>query len=157
MKKISLFTIVTLATCLVVGCQPVVENSISVQMPTPTLANQTKPLGDAEREQAYDFFYELKNLMALGEYEHFAENIRYPITINMDDQSRTFVYVADVEANFAKLFSPEDVQDFISTDESELIFTPEGVKLPNDKLWFNLICTDPECEDAEFLITKINN
>ena len=49
------------------------------------------------------------------------------------------------------------IRKFISTDESELTFTPDGVKVANGMLWFDLICMDPACEEAEFLITEINN
>ncbi len=157
MKKHLLFVVLAVMTYVAIGCQSFVVNTIPAQMPTPTLAVETKPIGDEEREEAYEFFYELKNLMAFGEYEHFAEEIRYPIAINMDGQLKSFVYVAELEANFEKIFSEAEIQTFIAMDESELIFTSEGVKLPDDKIWFDLICMDSNCEEAEFLITKINN
>ena len=106
--------------------------------------------------EALNFFYELKNQMALGEYEHFAEEIRYPITVNMDGTPKTFIYVAEFEANFEKIFSEDVIQKFISTDESELTFTPNGVKVADGIIWFDLICTDPACDTTAFLITDIN-
>jgi len=108
-------------------------------------------------EEAFDFFYELKNNMALGEYEHFAEEIRYPITVQVDGKPKTFIFVAEFEANFEKIFSDDVIQKFISTDESELTFMPDGVKVADGIIWFDLICTDAACEEAEFLITEINN
>jgi len=95
--------------------------------------------------------------MALGEYEHFAEEIRYPITVKVDGQPKTFIYVAEFEANFEKIFSKEEIQRFIAIDESELTFTPNGVKVADGIIWFDLICMDPACEETEFLITEINN
>ena len=75
----------------------------------------------------------------------------------MNGQQRTFVYVAEFEAFFEDIFSDEDVKRFISTDESELTFTENGVKVANGLIWFDLICMDPDCDEAEFLITEINN
>ncbi|HEU0293943.1 MAG TPA: hypothetical protein VFR47_14480 [Anaerolineales bacterium] len=136
--------------------QPVFVDQYPTLLPTPTLAVITKPIGMDEKEEVFDFFYELKNLMALDEYEHFAEEIRYPITVNVDGQAKTFIYVAEFEADFEKIFSEDVIQRFISTDESELIFTQNGVKVPDGIIWFNLICMDSACEEEEFLITEIN-
>jgi hypothetical protein len=125
-------------------------------LPTPTLAVNTKPIEEANREEAYDFFYHLKTHMASGEFEHLAEEIRYPISVDIDGQAKTFVYVAEVDANFEKIFTDEEIQNFISIDESELTFTPNGVKVADGIIWFDWICTDPSCDTAAFLITEIN-
>jgi len=130
-------------------------NQYPTPLPSPTLAVLTQPIED--EEEAFNFFYEQKIHVALGEYEHFAEEIRYPITANVDGQPKTFIYAAEFEANFEKIFSEEIIQKFISTDESELTFTPNGVKAVDGLIWFDLICMDPSCGNAEFLITAINN
>lgn len=132
-------------------------NQYPTPLPTPTLAAITKPIAEEEKEEAFHFFYELKNNMALGEYEHIAEEVRYPITANVDGQLKAFVYVAELEANFENIFSADVVQKFISTDESELTFTEHGIKVADGIIWFDLICMDPNCDEAEFLITEINN
>jgi len=126
-------------------------------LPTPTLAVLTRAIGDDEKEEAFNFFYELKIHMAAGEYHHLTDEIRYPITTTVDGQPKSFVFAAELEENFEKIFSAEEISRFISTDESELTFTPEGVKVADGIIWFDLICMDPACEEAEFLITKINN
>jgi len=162
MKKFFLFFLLL----LLVSCQPVktatpvpvsteILNQFPTPLPTPTLAILTKPVDN--EEEAFNFFYEMKNKMALGEYEHFAEEIRYPITVKVDGQPKTFIYVAEFEANFEKIFTAEEIKKFISTDESELTFTPNGIKVADGIIWFNLICMDPSCENAEFLITEIHN
>lgn len=132
-------------------------NQFPTPLPTPTLAVLTRPIGEEERDEAFNFLYEQKNNLALGEFEHFAEEIRYPITVMIDGQPKTFVYVAEFEANIEKIFLEEDLRQLIAVDESELSFTSNGVKVADGLLWFDLICMDPECEDAEFLITHINN
>jgi len=132
-------------------------NQYPTPLPTPTLAVNTKHIEEDQKEEAFNFFYEQKNKMALGEYEHFAEEIRYPITVKVDGQPKTFIYVAEFEANFEKIFSKEEIQRFIAIDESELTFTPNGVKVADGIIWFDLICMDPACEETEFLITEINN
>lgn len=134
---------------------PTVVNIYPTPLPTPTLAVVTSPITD--QEDAFHFFYEIKNMMALGEYEHFAEEIRYPITVNINGKSKTFVYVAEFEVNFEDIFNEDVIKRFISIDESELTFTENGVKVADGIIWFDLVCMDPECGDAEFLITEVNN
>lgn len=155
MKKL-----VLILTLFLVGCgsfQPATPVTIYPTLfPTPTLAVNTKPITDADIEAAYNFFYQLKIHMASGEFEHLAEEIRYPITVNVDGQPKSFIYVAEIDANFEKIFSDEKIQKFISTDESELTFTPNGVKVADGIIWFDLICTDPACDTAAFMITEIN-
>jgi hypothetical protein len=130
-------------------------NQFPTPLPSPTLAVLTKPIED--EEEAFNFFYEQKIHVALGEYEHFAEEIRYPITVKVDGQLKTFIYAAEFEANFEKIFSEVVIQEFISIDESALTFLPNGVKVADGIIWFDLICMDPACDEAEYLITEINN
>ena len=158
MKKLILLLGLWLCACASPpATAPVFVDQYPTMLPTPTLAVNSKPIGDEEKEQAFDFFHELKNNMALGKYEHFAEEIRYPITVQIEGEPKTFIFVADFEANFEKVFSEDKIQKFISTDESELTFTPNGVKVADGIVWFDLICMDPVCEEAEFLITEIDN
>ena len=158
MKRLILFLGLWLFACASSpATAPVFVDQYPTMFPTPTLAVNSKPIGDEEKEQAFDFFYELKNNMALGKYEHFAEEIRYPITVQVEGEPKTFIFVAEFEANFEKVFSEDMIQKFISTDESELTFTPDGVKIADGIVWFDLICMDPVCEEAEFLITEIDN
>ena len=157
MKKYLLITLLILTACgqNLHPSTPVAVNIYPTPMPTPTLAVVTSPI--TEQEDAFHFFYEIKNMMALREYEHIAEEIRYPITVIVDSQPKTFVYVAEFEANFEKIFNEDVIQRFISTDESELTFTENGVMVADGIIWFDLICMDPDCDEMEFLITEINN
>lgn len=145
---------------LLVGCgslQPSTPVTIyPTLLPTPTLAVNTKSIGEADMEAAYNFFYHLKIHMVSREYEHMAEEIRYPITVTVDGQDKTFIYVAELTAYFTRIFNDDKMQKFVSIDESELTFTPDGVKVADGIIWFDLICTDPACDTAAFLITDIN-
>src|SRR5687768_3095050 len=96
-------------------------------LPMPTLAVNTKPIGEADIEAAHNFFYHLKIHVVSRDYEHMAEEIRYPITVNVEGQEKTFIYVAELTAYFTRIFSDEKIQQFVSIDESELTFTPDGV------------------------------
>lgn len=125
-------------------------------LPTPTLAVNTKPIAETDIEAAHNFFYHLKIHMVSRDYEHMAEEIRYPITVQIDGQEKTFVYVAELTAYFTRIFTDEKMQKFAAIDESELTFTPEGVKVADGIIWFDLICVDPACDTASFLITDIN-
>jgi len=157
MKKYLLTTLLILTACGRTSplSAPTAVNIYPTPLPTPTLAAFTSPITD--QEDAFHFFYEIKNMMALGEHEHIAEEIRYPITVNINGEPKTFVYVAEFEANFEDIFGENVIKRFISTDESELTFTDDGVKVADGIIWFDLICMDPECEETEFLITEINN
>lgn len=125
-------------------------------LPMPTLAVNTKPIGEADIEAAHNFFYHLKIHVVSRDYEHMAEKIRYPITVNVEGQEKTFIYVAELTAYFTRIFSDEKIQQFVSIDESELTFTPDGVKVADGIIWFDLICMDTACDTAAFLITDIN-
>lgn len=83
--------------------------------------------------------------------------MRYPITVMVEGQAKTYVYVSEFSEDFNLIFPEERVQMIISTDESELVFTKDGVMFPDGMIWFDLICLDTACENAEFLITEINN
>jgi hypothetical protein len=152
---------ILLAALWLAGCgtlqAPAPRNVYSTPLPTPTLAVHTRHIGEAEKQAAYDFFYHLKVHMASRELEHIAEEIRYPIVVRVSGQSKTFVHVAELDANFEMIFSEEEIQKFISIDESELTFTPSGVKVADGILWFDLLCMDPDCSQAEFFITEIND
>ena len=161
MKKI-LFLLVLLVTAC--APQPVatstpteVYNLYPTMLPTPTLAVVTRPIEGEMIEEAYNFLMEMKINMAGGEYEHFAEEVRYPITINVDGAPKTFIFVAELTEFIPKIFSPEEIKVFIAYDEIDLTFTPDGVKVGDGIVWFDLICLDEECEDPEFLVTRINN
>ena len=157
MQKPMQKTIVWIALLLSACGSTTFVDQYPTPLPTPTLAVKSKSIGPDEMEEALNFFYELKIHMASAEYEHFAEEIRYPITVNVEGESKTFIFVAEFEENFEKIFSQQMIQRFISTDESELTFTPDGVKVADGIIWFDLICMDTACENTEFLITEINN
>jgi hypothetical protein len=99
----------------------------------------------------------MKVNMAAGEYEHFAEEARYPITINVNGQPKTFVFVAELTEFIPQIFSPEEIKIFIAYDETDLAFTDSGAKVGDGMVWFDLLCLDEECDDPEFLVAQINN
>jgi hypothetical protein len=101
MNKLVLFLGLLLVSCA--SLQPSTPVTIyHTSLPMPTLAVNTKPIGEAEMEEAFNFFYSLKIHMALGEFEHLAEKIRYPITVHVDGQPKAFVQVAEMDANFER-------------------------------------------------------
>lgn len=159
----SLFFITVFGIFLLIACVPTqtpptpIINQYPTLLPTPTLAVLTREIDEEEKEEAFNFLYEMKYHMATGEYEHFAEEIRYPITVKVEGQPKTFIFVAEFEANFEKIFTEDMIKTFIASDESELEFTENGVKVGDGLIWFDLICQDPACEEAEFMITQINN
>lgn len=143
---------------ILTGCtfQSTPETIYPTQMPTPTLAVVAKPISEADREAALEFFYHIKVHIISSEFEHIAEEVRYPITILVGGQPKTYVYVSEFSADFDQIFTDEMVRTIVSTDESELIFTPEGVGMSDGTLTFNWLCVDLACDIAAFLITEIN-
>ena len=155
MRKLVLILALFLVSCG--SLQPSTPFTIyPTLLPTPTLAVNTKPIAESDIEAAYNFFYHLKVHIVSREYEHMAEEIRYPITVHVDGQPKIFIYGAEFNADFRKIFTTEKIQKFISIDESELSFTPNGVKVADGIIWFDLICLDPACDTTAFLITEIN-
>src|SRR6266542_436191 len=104
MRKPYLCILLFLAACLPLQTTTAVLpteilNQYPTPMSSPTLAIVTSPIETEEKEEAFNFFYKLKNKLALGEFEHFAEEIRYPITVNVDGQPKTFIYAAEFDAS----------------------------------------------------------
>ncbi|MBI3167039.1 MAG: hypothetical protein HYZ22_01065 [Chloroflexi bacterium] len=160
MKKLILPIFALLVACapMQISSQPTqISDQYPTLMPTPTLAVLTREIDNEEKEAAFNFLYEMKNNLARREYEHFAEEIRYPITVNVEGQPKTFIYMAEFEDYFEKIFSEETLTFLTAVDETELTFTSEGVKVGNGIIWFDLICQDLNCDEAEFMVTQINN
>jgi hypothetical protein len=161
MKKILFLLVILVTACSPQTLAPVepteIYNLYPTMLPTPTLAVVTRPIEGELVPEALNFFYELKIHMASKEYEHFAEEVRYPITINVDSQPKTFIFAAELTEYIPRIFTPEEISRLIAIDETELTFTPNGVKVADGIIWFDLICLDAECGDPEFLITQINN
>jgi len=87
--------------------------------------------------------------------EH-TEEVRFPITIKVDGQPRAFVYASELTEFMPRILSTDTIARLIAVDESELVYTPDGVQVLGGVIVFNLICLDPACENTQFLITEIN-
>lgn len=149
----SLFFVLT--ACLPQPAEPI--NVYPTLMPTPTLAVITAPVEGDRIIEAEEFFYHMKLHLAGGEIDHLAEEVRYPITVMVDGERKTFVYAAELSAYLPQILTEENISRLMSADESELDYSSEGVKILDGLIVFNLICFDPACENAQFLITEINN
>jgi len=156
MKRFVIAAVLLLTACTSPGRESA-ANQFSTPLPSPTLAVITKTIEGADIDEALNYFYELKIMVAAREFHHFVDEVRYPITINVEGQPKTFVYAATLEVNLDKIFSEEEIKIFIATDESELTFTANGVKVADGIIWFDLICVDPDCINSMFMITEINN
>lgn len=155
MKKLFLLLILFLTACG--STEPSFPvNEYPTPFPTPTLAVVTKPIGDVEKDAAREFFYHLKVHLLSIEFEHIAEEVRYPITVMVDGQPKTYVHVAGFGADFDKIFTEEKVQKITAVSEADLEFTPNGVNVADGLMFFDYICTDLSCNEPVFLITQIN-
>lgn len=71
--------------------------SIPITLTIPlTVLRLCEETGDEEKEEALNFLYEMKNNLAKGEYEHFAEKIRYPITVNVAGEPRNLRFCSGI-------------------------------------------------------------
>ncbi len=131
--------------------------TVIVELPNvtavPTVELQTRPITAEKMSDARTFLLILKTRVASGDDVGIAESVKYPITVGA-----TAIATADefVE-NYDTIFNDSIMAALTNANEEELILLPEGVRMGQGEIWFNLFCVDVACADQEFLITQINN
>jgi hypothetical protein len=164
LKKIFLLMVFLLAACRSVP--PTSDDfplppTMIVDFPTPvpataTLEPRLRPVTDQEMSEARDFFLVLLTRVVSGDSYGIAENVKYPITVNIDGP-RSITTADEFVSYYDRIFNDTIIDVVTNTNEGDLIYLPGGIRLGHGEIWFNLYCTDPTCVDAEFLITQINN
>jgi hypothetical protein len=164
LKKLFLLIVFFLAACRSVPPRsddfpppPTVIVDFPTSAPaTATLEPRLRPVTDDEMAEARDFFLILLTRVVSGDSYGIAESVKYPIAVEMNVM--TMIPGPDeFVAHYDQIFNDRIITALTNTDAEELIYLPEGIRVGQGEIWFNLYCIDPTCVDSEFLITQINN
>jgi hypothetical protein len=167
MKKLAAFIPVLLVACMFITPKP---NDFPPPPPTlltrivelppvtsaPTLEIHPRPIMQSDMSDAQTFLLIIKTQIAAGDYHGFAENVHYPINVDLEGKMKTFTTPDDLAENFKSVLNDRIVNALNETNEDELIILPEGIRVGQGEIWFNLFCVDAACADTQFLITQIN-
>lgn len=122
---------------------------------TPTFAPRQQPITQEKMSDARNFFLILYTHALSGDSYGIAENVKYPITVKIN--GATVITNADeFIANYDAIFNDRILEALGNTNEENLILLPEGIRVSQGEIWFNLFCMDVVCGDPQFLITQIN-
>jgi hypothetical protein len=144
-----------------VACRSVPPTLDDFPSPIPVTATTTieprmRPVTTEEMSDARTFFLILLTRVASGDSFGIAEDVKYPITVNIDGP-RSITSADEFVSYYDRIFNQRVIDTITATNEDELILSPGGIRVGQGEVWFNLYCTDLTCVDSEFLITQINN
>ncbi len=124
---------------------------------TPTFAPMPRPITSNEMSDAENFLLKLKANVTAGVAEEIADSVLYPIRVRLNGQSTRIDSKAAFMKNYGLIFNQSFINTLATVNENDLVASPEGVRVGNGELWFNLFCMDAACAKKEFLIAQINN
>lgn len=122
----------------------------------PTFELRPSPIMQEKMSDARAFHLILLTRVAAGDSAGIAEMVKYPIPVNLD-RSTVIATADEFELYYDRIFNNGVIEALTETSEGDLILLPEGVRVGQGEIWFNLFCTDAACADTQFLITQINN
>ena len=127
--------------------------------PTPFVTATIEPrlavITPEKMQDAYTFQLILVTRIAAGDSTGVAETVKYPITVDVDGP--VVISTADEFENYYdRIFTDKVITALNETNEEDLLLLPEGVRVGQGEVWFNLYCVDLTCSDTQFLITQIN-
>jgi hypothetical protein len=123
---------------------------------TATLEPRLRPVTNDDMSRARDFFLILLTRAVAGDSQGISETVKYPIAVELNPMAM-IAGPDEFVANYDRIFNERVLNALSDTDVQDLIYLPEGIRVGQGEIWFNLYCTDPTCVDSEFLITQINN
>ncbi len=127
--------------------------------PTPFVTATIEPhlamITSEKMQDAYEFQLILVTRVAAGDSIGVAEMVKYPITVDVDGQ--VVISTADeFEKYYDRIFTDDVIAALNETNEEDLLLLPEGVRVGQGEVWFNLYCVDLTCNDTQFFITQVN-
>jgi len=123
---------------------------------TPVQELRLQPITEEKMSDARAFFLILYTRALSGDNYGIAASVRYPIKVDINGS--TMISTPDeFVAQYDQIFNGQIMDVLTSTNEEDLIYLPEGIRVGHGEIWFNLFCTDAACTDTQFLITQINN
>lgn len=135
----------------------IVEFPRDTAMPTFAARVRSVPVLSDDMENARTFFLVTKVAAATGDDRQIAERILYPLQVRINGQRAVISSATEFLENYSKIFNAATLEALSPTDEQDLEVLPDGIRVGNGVLWFNLFCMDAACTQPEFLITQINN
>jgi hypothetical protein len=122
---------------------------------TSTIEPRPSMITQDDMQEASNFSLILLTRVVSGDSLGVAEMVKYPITINLD----TPIVIAsaeEFEQNYVRIFNEELIDVIANISDADLTLLPEGIRVGQGEIWFNLYCVDLTCSDTEFFITQIN-
>ncbi|MFN8380368.1 MAG: hypothetical protein U0V02_00420 [Anaerolineales bacterium] len=130
--------------------------TVIVELPNvtavPTFELLPRPITSEKMLDAQTFFLILKTRALSGDDFGIAETVRYPLAVGANVIATTDEFVA----NYNEIFTDTVMAVLTNTSEEDLVLLPDGVRVGQGEIWFNLFCVDEACSDTQFLIIQIN-
>jgi len=129
---------------------------LPVVTPTATLEPRLAPITPEKMADAGSFQLMLLTMVMAGDSTGIAGLVKYPLTVQ--GNGKVVIPTAeDFDFYYKDIFNDRVMKALSDTSKSNLTLLPEGVRVGQGEIWFNLFCVDPACSDTHFLITQINN
>lgn len=130
--------------------------TVIVELPNvtavPTFQVRPMPISTEKMDDARSFFLLLKTRVLSGDSVGISEAVRYPIAVGPNAIASADEFVAKYDT----IFNDKVMAALTNTNEEDLVFMADGVRVGHSELWFNLFCMDEACSHTQFLITQIN-
>ena len=158
MKKMILFSVLLLTSCESIFPAPPMTMIVE-DFPTPFVTTTNEPrLALTTQEKMQDarvFYWTLLTRVAAGDSAGISEMVKYPILVHLDG-STTVSTAGEFELYYDQIFNKDIIDAITKTSDEDLLLLPDGVRVGQSGIWFNLYCIDLTCSDTQFFITQID-
>jgi hypothetical protein len=164
-KPILLFSFLLAACASIIPTPndfPPPPSTVIVEFPGTAIAThipklRLQPVTEEKMSDARTFFLILYTGALSGDSFGFAERVHYPIKANVNGALTTISSKDEFLAQYNQIFNSKNMDVLKTTSEEDLVYLPDGVRVGQGEIWFNLFCADAACTQKNFLITQINN
>lgn len=129
---------------------------LPVVTPTATIEPRLAPITPEDLGEARSFHLMVLTKVVAGDSAGIVELVKYPINVQVDGPT-VISTPEEFESYFKEIFNDRVMEALSDTSEENLTLQPEGVRVGQGEVWFNLYCVDLVCSDTQFLITQVNN
>ena len=165
MKKMILFSVLLLTSCVSIFPTPndfppppmtVIVEDFPPPFVTTTIEPRLALITQEKMQDARTFFWMLLTRVSAGDSTGVAEMLKYPITVNLDGP-KTIATADEFELYYDQIFNKETIDAITKTSDEDLLHLPDGVRVGQSGIWFNLYCVDLTCSATQFFITQIDH
>lgn len=129
---------------------------LPIVTPTTTIEPRLALITPEKMADAQSFYLMLVTKVTAGDSAGIAEMVKYPLTVQVNGEM-VISTAEDFDHYYKDIFNDRVMKALSDTSESNLTLLPEGVRVGQGEIWFNLYCVDLTCSDTQFLITQVNN